>query len=555
MAHRRRLGVVLFALVVALPAATASSAEKPTGPPSIDNSVQVTQDAGASRAHTAPVLAVDPRNPNVLAMAEAEVYASQCGVHISTNGGLSWAPATRPTVPGDYPNCSFVYFGPVVDVTFASDGTLYYAFSGYNPITKKGRVFLARSSDLGASWDTTALPWIAANADKGELGIDAGPSVAVDPNDPKRVAVGWGSNWASYTLTPEVMGGKLYYWDVIERVYASVSTDGGRTFGEAVNVGDGMRLSQAAEGVKPPPQVLFGNKGEVYSVYGEYARAGTRDDRTGQAPPAKVYFATSTDGGKTYEKKAIFTGPQPTATSDWTWVPRGVVDRNTGNIVVAWENMSAADDPVQISAIRSADGGKTWSEPVKANDDTPKRKWNYPEAYPSISVAPNGRIDLVWYDGRNDPTFVDGARAYNFQDVYYTYSHDGGKTWAANMKVNDRLINRQFGPSKQGGIRGPAGLASLDTGAFLAWDDSRNGTVENATQDIYFTRARTAPVAEFFGGGSSGGGTSAVAWGFFGAAVALAVGGLALVAVGGINRRRQAATAAPAKPQVGAGIG
>ncbi|MGH9227089.1 MAG: sialidase family protein [Acidimicrobiales bacterium] len=550
---RRHLAVVLLAFVTALSTASMSSAAPRTGPPSIDNAVQVTGDPGASRAHTAPVLAVDPRDSKVIALAEADVYSSQCSVHISTNGGLSWSPAARPTLPAEYPNCSFVYFGPVVDITFASDGTLFYALSGYNPVTKKGRVYLARSSDLGSTWDTAALPWIAPNADKGELGIDAGPSVAVDPNDPKRVAVGWGSNWASYTLTPEVMGGKLYYWDVIERVYASVSADGGRTFGDAVNLGDGLRISPAAEGVKPPPQVMFGNDGQVYGVFGEYSRAGTRDDRTGQAPPAKVYFATSTDGGKTYEKKAIFTGPQPTATSDWTWVPRGVVDRKTGNIVVAWENMSAADDAVEISAIRSADGGKTWSTPVKASDDTPKRKWNYPEAYPSIAMAPDGRVDLVWYDGRNDPTFVDGARSYKFQDVYYSYSTDGGATWAPNLRVNDRAIDRRFGPSTQGGIRGPAGLASLDSGAYLAWDDSRNGTPENASQDIYFTRARIAPVTEFFGA-SSGGGTSSLAWAFLGAAIALAVGGLALVAVVGTNRRRQAA-AAPAKPQVGAGVG
>jgi hypothetical protein len=533
---RLRRCAVVAVLATTVTVASPSGAKEVVGGPSVDAAVQVTGTAAASRAHTVPVIAVDPRNPKVVAVAEADAYSSQCGVHISTNAGLSWARATAPKLPAEYPNCSFVYFGPVVDLTFGPDGTLYYALSGYNPTTKKGRVYLARSGDLGSTWDVTALPWIAPDPDKGEIGADAGPSVAVDPNDAKRVFVGWGSNWATYTFTPDVMAGKLYYWDVIERVYVATSIDGGRTFGEAVNVGEGLRISPEAEGVKPPPQVLAGNNGEVFAVFGEYSRAGSRDVREGKAPPAHVYLAASRDGGRTYEKQAIFTGPPPTANADWTWVPRGGIDRRNGNMYVVWEDMSSADDPVQVSTIRSVDGGRTWSAPIKANDAVPGRKWNYPEMYPSIAVAPDGRVDLAWYDGRNDPTFVEGARKYNYQDVYYTYSTDGGLSWARNVKLNDRAINRQFGPSSQGGIRGPVGLASLDAGAYAAWDDSRNGTPTDATQDIYFTRARTEPVEEFFA--SSRSGTSPLVWAFFGVAVGLTIAGLAVVVALGASRGR-----------------
>jgi hypothetical protein len=537
--------VVAAVLAASVTAAAPLGAKEVAGPPSVDAAVQVTGTTGASRAHTVPVIAVDPRNPKVIAMAEADAYSSRCGVHVSTNAGLSWSPAATPRLPAEYPNCSFVYFGPVVDLAFGPDGTLYYALSGFNPTTKKGRVYLARSNDLGSTWDVSALPWIAPNPERGEIGADAGPSVAVDPNDAQRVSVGWGSNWATYTFTPEVMGGKLYYWDVIERVYVATSTDGGRTFGEAVNVGEGLRISPEAEGVKPPPQVLAGNDGEVFAVFGEYSRAGTRDVREGKAPPAHVYLATSRDGGKTYDKQAIFTGPAPTANADWTWVPRGAIDRKSGTMYVVWENMSSADDPVEISTIRSVDGGRTWSAPLKANDAVPARKWNYPEMFPSISVAPSGRVDLAWYDGRNDPTFIEGARKYNFQDVYYTYSTDGGLSWAPNVRLNDRAINRQFGPSSQGGIRGPLGLASLDAGAYAAWDDSRNGSPTDATQDIYFTRARTEPVEAFFGAPESA--TSGAVWAFFGIAVGLVIPGVAVMVALGMSRSRSGA--APPAPR------
>ena len=545
----RRLSLVLVVLVWAATAGQASGKEV-AAPLHVDSAVQVTSDSAVSRAHTVPAIAVDPRDEKVLAMAEADAYSSQCTVHVSTNAGLSWTPGTRPTLPPEYPNCSFVYFGPVVDVEFGSDGTLYYALSGYNPTTKKGRVFLARSTDLGSTWDTTALPWIAPNLERGETGIDGSPSVAVDPDDPERVFVGWGSNWATYTLTPEVLGGKLYYWDVIERVYVAVSTDGGRTFGDAIDAGEGLRLTPQVEGVKPPPQVIAGNDGEIHVLFGEYSRAGSRDSREGKAPPAHVYLSTTRDGGRTWDRRAIYTAPTPTATSDWIWVPKGAIDRKNGTFYVAWEDMTTAGEPVQISTIRSTDGGRTWSEPVKANDATPKRTWNYPEACPELSVAPNGRVDLAWYDGRNDPAFVEGARSDKFQDVYYTFSTDGGLSWAPNLKVNDRIIDRSFGPSSQGGIRGPVGLASLDEAAYLAWDDSRNGRPDNASQDIYFTRARTEAGAELFEATS---GTSGLAWALLGAAVALAVGGLALVT--GLAATRRRPSPEPASAPVGAGVG
>ncbi len=471
--------------------------------------------------------------------------------HVSTNAGLSWAPAAQPAIPAEWPNCAFIPFGPVVDVAFGPDGTLYYALSGFNPTTKQSRIFLARSEDLGSTWDTTILPWIAPNLEKGEAGVDGVPSIAVDPKNPRRVSVGWGSNWATYALNANVLQGKLYYWDVIERVYVATSNDGGATFADPVNVGDGLKLTPTIEGVKPPPQVVAGNNGEIYAIFGEYARGGSRDVREGNAPPAHIYFATSRDGGRTYDKATIFTGPTPTSTSDWTWVPRMGIDRKNGNLYAVWENMSSAGDPVQISLIRSTDGGRTWSEPAKLNDAEWPRKWNYPELYPSLSVAPNGRVDVAWYDWRNDAGMTADGKKNIFQDVYYTSSTDGGLTWAPNLKMNDRAIDRHIGVSQQGGIRGPVGIGSRDAAAYVAWDDTRNGTEVTHSQDIYFTRARVADPAELFTTPDDG--TSPVAWAAGGVAAGLALAGVALLAGNRLVRRRPEPEAVPGR--VGAGAG
>lgn len=534
--------------VAALPLHAAGGELRPA---TVDASVQVTPDPGASRAHTAPVVAVHPKNDRIVALAEADALSGKCAVYVSTNAGLSWAAAAQPTIPAEWPNCAFIPFGPVVDVAFGGDGTLYYALSGFNPATKQSRLFLARSQDLGGTWDTTTLPWIAPNLEKGEAGVDGVPSIAVDPKNPRRVSVGWGSNWATYALNANVLQGKLYYWDVIERVYVATSNDGGATFGDPVNVGEGLKLTPTVEGVKPPPQVVAGNSGEIFAIFGEYSRAGTRDDRTGTAPPAHIYLATSRDSGRTYDKATIFTGPAPTANADWTWVPRMGIDRKNGNLYVVWENMSSAGDPVQISLIRSTDRGRTWSEPAKLNDAEWPRKWNYPELYPSLSVAPNGRVDVAWYDWRNDAGLTTDGKKNIFQDVYYTSSADGGLTWAPNLRLNDRAIDRHIGVSQQGGIRGPIGIGSRDEAAYVAWDDTRNGTELTQSQDIYFTRARVADPADLFG--SSGDDSSPVAWAAGGVAGGLALAGLALLAGNRLVRRRPDTEVAAGRAGGGAG--
>jgi hypothetical protein len=148
-------------------------------------------------------------------------------------------------------------------------------------------------------------------------------------------------------------------------------------------------------------------------------------------------------------------------------------------------------------------------------------------------VAPNGRIDVAWYDHRNDPAYdATQTRVGNqnrFQDVYYSYSTDGGRSWAPNVKVTDRLIDRKLGVhSGNYGLKGPIGLASGDHAAFIAWDDTRNSVGDTQAQDIYFSRARFPTKDQVFA-------TEArttdnkLLWSLLGAAIALSVAGLFLL--------------------------
>jgi hypothetical protein len=80
--------------------------------------------------------------------------------------------------------------------------------------------------------------------------------------------------------------------------------------------------------------------------------------------------------------------------------------------------------------------------------------------------------------------------------------------------------------------RGPIGVASTDKEAFIAWNDSRNGTVELPSEDAYF--AKVIHEEEGSGGGESAIKASSV---FLGLAIGLVVAGLAVATVAANNRR------------------
>ncbi|MDQ3898220.1 MAG: glycoside hydrolase [Actinomycetota bacterium] len=546
--HRLSYLLALAAAVALVPWASAGAA--PLKQPEVDGAVQVTSDLGSGRGHATPVLAMHPDDPQTLVLAEGDAYTSRCMVHVSRNGGLTWSNATQPQTPPDWPGCGFAVTGALADLAFAPDGTLYYAFSAFQPTTYQQRIYLARSSDLGMTWTTTALPRIGPNPARREFGADAMPSIVVDRDDPTLVYVAWWSNNGIWNMPESITGASGSIWcRLVEnrglaRPWLSVSHDGGATFSDPVDMAPGIGHCTTE------PYLTQGKDGAILAFFGE----ATRTLEEGKAPPAHLYFSASTDQGKTFTVTPVHTQSGPadgrasTSTSDWLSAPSPGVDPKTGAIYVTWEEMGQGTP--QILFARSTDKGKTWSEPVKVNDVDPKRDWDFADQMPTLGVAPNGRIDVAWYDYRNDPTFKEGDTRNGFQDVYYASSTDGGRTWSKNRPVNDRIIDRRFGSRRTGSIYGPLGLVSTDKAAYVAWDDTRNGNEQNGNQDIYFTRVRYVAPAEVFAGRPDNGMSPWVA-GLLGASIAVALGGL-IVVIGAqdLRRRRQAEDAPAGAPSV-----
>ncbi|MDP9022911.1 MAG: hypothetical protein M3N57_09515, partial [Actinomycetota bacterium] len=186
--------------VLAPPAAGAEDTD-----PRADAAVQVTATPTATRAHAVPTVAIHPDDPRTLAVAEGDAYAGRCTLHVSTNAGLTWTARPLPDVP-EWPRCNmFASFGPVTGVAFSQDGTLYVVRSGIDPSTYHQRVILDRTTDLGASFETTVLPWVEPDLDAGQFGADGLPTVVADRDEAGRVYVGWMSNNGTWNLSEEVL--------------------------------------------------------------------------------------------------------------------------------------------------------------------------------------------------------------------------------------------------------------------------------------------------------------------------------------------------------------
>ena len=130
---------------------------------------------------------------------------------------------------------------------------------------------------------------------------------------------------------------------------------------------------------------------------------------------------------------------------------------------------------------RSTDGGLTFSAPIRINDDpNPQNDWHW---FGTLSVAPNGRIDVVWYDTRN------GGNHINSQ-LFYSWSTDGGVTWAPNIAVS-ASFNPQAGFPQNQKIGDYITIVSDNTGGNVAYAATYNvnpNAVGGHEQDVYYVR-------------------------------------------------------------------
>lgn len=543
---RKSVILTVVALACVSPAAATAQESRPVVLPA----VQVNSDLVPNRSHYGQQLLVDPRDAKTLVIVDNDLATSAgaCPVFVSRDGGRSWATRTsQPKAPG-YGSCTRPTFGPSMDAEFSRDGTLYVLAAGSETASGRGTtdVYMARSTDLGETWQFTT---IVKGTDEIEFtkpdGSKAKDTVrynrlrmAVHPTDSKRVYAGIMSSPANLSTNDHPL-----------RAHVTVSSDGGRTFGPLVDIFKDV-----------PPDQIFGadvpslavdEDGAIYAFTKERppappttptppptptppdtppasttttvtpasgagcppqpARTGPLTPPTTQRPPDtppvlgkagagdRLLFAKSTDAGKSWNAKPI--DDEVAICRFCLTTPEAAVDPDNGNVYVVFES-SLTPPPTpradrNIYFMASTDGGNTFSKKTQLNDDVdPSRRPNYNQLFPGISVAPNGRVDIAWFDFRTDGIFNPDGRGFSdlsgefCWDAFYTFSTDGGATWAPNnIRVSDRSMNRDEGISvnPKYDARGPFAVVATDDVTHFAWGDSRAGSPVVPLQDVYFT--------------------------------------------------------------------
>ncbi len=377
-----------------------------------------------------PSIAVDLNDPNRMAIGWRQFNTisnnfRQAGYGFTTNGGQTW---TFPGViePGVFRS------DPVLDTD--SDGNFYYNSLTNNP---EYMCHVFKSSDGGFSWDGGTF---AQGGDKQWMTID------------KTDGPGTGHNYSFWS----------YSFSVCEPGFFTRSTDGGGSFEDCDTV----------SGYPYWGTLAVGPEGELYiggaSGYGFVVAKSTNAQDSSEIVTWDMSTVVNLDGSISFGE-----GPNPGGLLGQTLI---AVDTSNGpyhgNVYLLCSvDRNSTPDPLDVMFVRSTDGGVNWSSPIKINDDPSTTAYQW---FGTMSVAPNGRIDVIWLDTRDDPGGYNSA-------LYYSNSKDGGATWSPNARLSD-YFDPHVGWPQQQKMGDYFDMVSDSNGAFLAWAATFNGE-----QDVYYS--------------------------------------------------------------------
>jgi hypothetical protein len=355
-----------------------------------------------------------------------------------TTGGLGFSGASFSTDkgksfqdmgfinPGSDPN-NFLAGDPVVTCVPSVGGSVpvfYYTqlFSKGPPNAPLSAIAISKSANGGAAWGDP-ITTVQKNGFTHFLDKDWS---AIDPTNPNRIFVTYTDFDTSSTRCPPRV-----QRTAIELVE---SVDGGVTWTAPLIVTESCFAAPNYLSVQGS-QVLFDPAGNAYVAWEDFSNP-TQTTRN-------LRIRKSADHGKTFSPVARISSV--TYTGDGQILQGGIrnnefpmlaVDRHNGTIYVVWNdgrNFSVRDVEAgryrfaDVLLSKSADGGQTWSAPVRVNQDPLSHLMNgqpygTDHYQPGVAVDKSGRVGVCWYDRRNDPKNFTFGR-------FCSFSTDGGANW------------------------------------------------------------------------------------------------------------------------------
>ncbi len=367
-------------------------------------SVQVSTDDPDIR-HVESWLAINPHDPRNL-IAASMVFGDRGGVaaYASQDGGKSWVRATHG------PHSDRVFEGMDPAVAFDPEGKAFL-------LTLSDEVAVWSSTDGGRTWGERVI--VSGSGDRPFIGCDS------SGRDTLRRRI-----YVSGKRSITVFGHRAVDWHPdLDMIAVATSRDGGASFGfpklflpapekELLNVVSDLLV--APDGRLILALQTFGPGLDLSAL------------------PLNGSYSTivSDDGGQRFSE------PRPVAafrTFGHGWEGKSLLGLGGGRLAMdssqgptrdrlyfAW--LDVVDGYYQVMAAASADGGKSWSRPLRVNDNQEA----VDQTNPAIAVNGEGVVGISWNDRRGDPT----DRCYQ---LFFAASADGGATFSANLRVDDRF--------------------------------------------------------------------------------------------------------------------
>ena len=338
-----------------------------------------------------PSIIIDPLNTNnLVAGANTKNY------YYSTDGGYNWEKGVLSSIYG-------VMGDPCIIVDTVGD---FYFFHLSNPQTGSwiDRIVCQKTVDVGQTWNEGS--YMGLNGTKNQ---DKEWAIVDRANN--NIYVSW-TQFDDYGSSDPNDKSNIYF---------SKSTDGGQSWTEALRIneisGDCIDEDNTVEGAVP----AVGPNGEIYIAW---------------AGPEGIVFDKSLDQGETWLDEDVFVCDFP---GGWDYSIPGIFRCNglpvtvcdlspgpdNGNIYINWTDQRNGEDDTDVWMCKSVDGGNTWSEAVRVNDDPPGKQQFF--TWMTVDQT-NGYLYFVFYDRRN---YVDENT-----DVYMAVSRDAGETFI-NFKISE----------------------------------------------------------------------------------------------------------------------
>lgn len=416
-------------------------------------------------AEVEPSLAVNPRDSrHWIAAWQQDRWSngSSRGIvaAVTFDAGSTWtrvAPRYTVCSGGTYERAS----DPWID--FAPDGTAWLSAlvtTGTSFTAKSiNAIVVSRSSDGGMTWSE---PYEIIR-DSGATFFNDKETITADPFDARFVYAAWDRLQGS-TRGP---------------AYFSRTTDGGATWETPRPIYDpGSGQQTIGNLIRVLPD------GTLVDLLTHIA-AGADDEDKAAPEDATLEVLRSTDRGLTWSEPIRVAAYRPAGVLDpFTRAPvrdgtpiAALAVSPEGALYVAWQDARMSPDPERddILLSRSADGGFTWSQPVRVNGAPGKSAFA-----PQVNVAADGTIGVTYFDLRSDTVDAGSLLA----DYWIARSHDG-LTWIESHVAGP--FDLLAAPFAGGYFLGDyMGLASV-AGDFLALHARTTGKPGDPT-DIYLAR-------------------------------------------------------------------